>query len=252
MTTAPVTSGLLALVSGAAPSTPGSARRAAGPDPSDGPPVVVDREAAREAAERELTRSEYSDAKPGPVRRAADWLVEQVEQLLGLTADGGTAGWVRIAVLLVLAVLVALAVPALLRRLGPLRRHTPGDEPSLFTTGPRDARQHRAAAERFAAAGDWERALQERMRAVVRSLEEANIVAASPARTAGEAAEEAGRALPRLAPALAEAAASFDEVTYAHRRVSSTAYHQVTSVDTALEQHRRTSRATTVASGGRR
>ncbi|MBU7598657.1 DUF4129 domain-containing protein [Streptomyces sp. P38-E01] len=247
-----MTSGPLKLASDAAPSAPGTSRSPGNPDPSDGPPVVLDREAAREAAERELTRSEYSETEPGPVRRAADWLVDQVEQLLGLTADGGTAGWVRIAVLLVLAVLVALAVPALRRRLGPLRRRTPGDEPRLFAAGPRGSHQHRDAAEQFAATGDWDKALQERMRAVVRSLEEANVLAPSPARTAGEAAEEAGRALPELAPALTEAAASFDEVTYAHRRVSSTAYDQVRKVDTALEQHRRTSATARVASGGRR
>ena len=213
----------------------------------DEPPIVIDRESARDAAERELSRPEYQDAKPGLVRRALDWLVEQVGRLLSTTADVSPGGWVGV---LVVAALVALLIVVARLRLGSFRRTASDTPQQLFAADPRSARTHRDAAERLALAARWDEALQERMRAVVRSLEEDAVLDHKPGRTAGEAAVEAGRAMPELASALASAARSFDEVTYAHRPANAASYNQVKDLDKAL-----TSRAPTFAtshgSGGR-
>src|SRR5690606_11394003 len=122
-------------------------------------------------------------------------------------APGGTLGLVVI----VAAVLAVLG--ALWWRLGTPRRH-PTPAPALFDDRPRSAAEHRAAAEAHAAQGHWNQAVQERMRAIVRALEERALLDSRPGRTADEAAAEAGRALPAHADALRTAARTFDDVTY--------------------------------------
>jgi hypothetical protein len=85
---------------------------------------------------------------------------------------------------------------------------------AVFEAGPRTAAQHRADADRAAAAGDWRTAVLERFRAVVRELEERAVVPEQPGRTAGETAEAAGLRLPALAADLRAAARLFGDVRY--------------------------------------
>lgn len=200
--------------------------------PGDGgPPVTVPREAARRAAEHELSRPVYHQDDPGPIRQALNWFWERVSDLSSAASDaapGGTVGLVVI-VLAIIALIVALRM-----RLGALRR-TPTGDTGLFDEGPRSADDHRAAAETHAAAGRWSEALQERMRAVVRSLEERALLDPRPGRTADEAAGEAARTLPRRTDALHAAARAFDEVTYAHRPADAAAYARLRDLDTEIQ-----------------
>lgn len=200
--------------------------------PGDGGPLVtVPREAARRAAERELSRPVYHQDDPGPIRRALDWFWDRLSDLSSAASDvapGGTVGLVVI-VLVVILLLVALRM-----RLGALRR-TPKTDTGLFDEGPRSADDHRTAAEAHAAAGRWSEALQERMRALVRALEERALLDPRPGRTADEAATEASRSLPRHTDALHAAARSFDEVTYARRPADAAAYARLRDLDTALQ-----------------
>jgi hypothetical protein len=60
--------------------------------------LVVDREAAREAAERELRRQEYVDAQPSPVTRLVGRVLREVGELLARAAEvaprrGGSGCW---------------------------------------------------------------------------------------------------------------------------------------------------------------
>lgn len=75
-------------------------------------------------------------------------------------------------------------------------RRTATSANTLFDDGIRSAADHRTAAEAHAAAGRWTEAVQERMRAVVRSLEERTLLDPRPGRTADEAAAEASVSLP--------------------------------------------------------
>ncbi|WP_103503473.1 MULTISPECIES: DUF4129 domain-containing protein [Streptomyces] len=177
---------------------------------ADEPPVDIGRDPAREAARRELSREIYTEHRPGIARRAFDWLWEQLGKLLdvALSPPGGWVG-LLIIVLVVVALLVALRL-----RLGTLRsaagpRRAPLDGDVVLS-----AAEHRAAADRHAAAGRWREAVQERMRALVRSLEERTLLDPRPGRTADEAATEAGAALPELAGRVRSAARLFDAVTY--------------------------------------
>lgn len=199
---------------------------------SDDVPVDTPREPAREAAERELSRPMYHEDEPNLLQRALDSFWEWVDGLLDAAAGGAPGGTVG----LIAIVLVVLALAAALWwRLGTPRR-TPTGPDSLFDDSPRSASAYRRAAEAHAAAGRWNQAVQERMRAVVRSLEERTLLDARPGRTADEAAAEAGRPLPQLADELRTAARCFDDVTYGGRTTDRHAYERLRDLDDALER----------------
>ncbi|MGX1546181.1 DUF4129 domain-containing protein [Streptomyces adustus] len=198
---------------------------------SDEPPVTIGRDPAREAARHELSKSVYHQNDPGLVERALNAVWEWIGRLLA-TASTATPGGTVGLVLIVLAVLAVLG--ALWWRLGTPRRPTTSS-PALFDDRPRTAADHRAAAEAHAAQGHWNRAVQERMRAIVRSLEERALLDVRPGRTADEAAAEAGRALPEHADRLRTAALDFDDVTYGGRTAGERSYHRVAELDRDLE-----------------
>jgi hypothetical protein len=197
-------------------------------------PVTTPRDPARDAAERELSKPMYREHEPGLFQRALDWFWQWVDELLGAAAGatpGGTLG------LIVVAIVVVLLVLALRLRLGALRR-TPTTGGTLFEDRPRSAAEHRAAAERHAAGHRWDQAVQERMRAVVRSLEERALLDPRPGRTADEAAAEAGRSLPDHAHRLRAAARDFDEVTYGGRHATPDSYARLRDLDVNLLRSR--------------
>ncbi|WP_445401548.1 DUF4129 domain-containing protein [Streptomyces sp. LE64] len=200
----------------------------------DGPPLTVPRDPAREAAEHELSRSVYQENEPGLLQRAADAFFDWVGDLFA-AASGATPGGAL--GLLVLALVVCALVAALWWRLGTPTR-TPGSPAALFDDRPRSAADHRTAAAVHADRGDWGPAVQERMRAVVRSLEERALLDARPGRTADEAAAEAGRPLPDHADRLRAAARTFDEVTYGGRTADRAAYQRLTDLDAELQHTR--------------
>ncbi|MFJ6796404.1 DUF4129 domain-containing protein [Streptomyces sp. NPDC091268] len=197
-----------------------------------GGPVTPGRDAAREAAERELSKPIYHENDPGLLQRAADrfweWVGDLFDRASGST-PGGALGLVAVAVLL------ALAAAALWWRLGTPRRAAAGAG-ELFADGPRSAADHRTAAEAHAAAGRWTEAVQERMRAVVRSLEERTLLDPRPGRTADEAAAEAAVPLPAHAAELRAAARAFDDVTYGSRPGTPDTYAHLRTLDEALSR----------------
>ncbi|MET9377307.1 DUF4129 domain-containing protein [Streptomyces sp. NPDC002992] len=203
---------------------------------ADDVPVDIPRVPAREAAERELSKPMYHENDPSLLERGLDRFWEWVGDLFD-TASGATPGGL-LGLLVILVVVLAL-VGAIWWRLGtPQRTPTTGD--SLFEDGPRTADQHRAAATRHASAGRWNQAVQERMRAIVRSLEERTLLDPRPGRTADEAAAEAGRSLPSHTDELRAAARSFDDVTYGGRTADASAYRRIEELDVSLERTRPT------------
>ncbi|MET8446913.1 DUF4129 domain-containing protein [Streptomyces sp. NPDC005209] len=198
----------------------------------DEPPVTIPRDPAREAARRELAKRMYHENDPGLLQRALDAFWNWLDRLLNTAAaatPGGTIG------LLVVILAVVAVLAALWWRLGTPHRQA-ASAPALFDDRPRSAAEHRAAAEAHAAQGHWNQALQERMRAIVRSLEERALLDVRPGRTADEAAAEAGRALPSQTDRLRTAAREFDDVTYGGRRASEESYHRIAELDRDLER----------------
>ncbi|SOD86151.1 DUF4129 domain-containing protein [Streptomyces sp. Ag109_G2-15] len=200
----------------------------------DEPPVTIPRDPAREAARRELSKRMYHENDPSLLQRALNAFWDWLDKLFNTAASatpGGTLG-LLVVVLFVLAVLAALWW-----RLGTPRRQ-PVSATALFDERPRSAAEHRAASEAHAAQGHWNQAVQERMRAIVRSLEERTLLDVRPGRTADEAAAEAGRTLPAHTDRLRSAAREFDDVTYGGRRASEQSYRRIAELDRDLERSR--------------
>ncbi|MFF7893445.1 DUF4129 domain-containing protein [Streptomyces sp. NPDC007907] len=199
---------------------------------ADEPPLTTPRDPAREAARRELSKRMYHENDPSLFQRALDAFWEWLGKLLNAASDatpGGTLG------LLVVVLAVVAVLAALWWRLGTPRRR-PTSSAALFDDRPRSAADHRAAAEAHAAQGHWSQAVQERMRAVVRALEERALLDIRPGRTADEAAAEAGRALPAHTDRLRTAARDFDDVTYGGRSATEESYHRIAELDRDLER----------------
>jgi Domain of unknown function (DUF4129) len=196
--------------------------------------VIIGGDEAREAAQRELADPVYSADTPGPVERGIQWVLERLSDLLRTAADaspGGAGG-----LLVIGAVLVALVI-AIRWRMGRVARGSRG-APELFGSAGRSAADHRAAADAHAGRGEWAEAVRERLRAVVRGLEERDLLDARAGRTADEAAAEAGQALPACADQLAAAARTFDDVWYGGRPADAAMDTQMRAVDDAVRAAR--------------
>ncbi|MFV0135658.1 DUF4129 domain-containing protein [Streptomyces sp. HMX87] len=202
------------------------------PRSDDEPPLTIPRDPAREAARRELSKGMYHEDDPSWFERALDAFWDWIDDLFSAAstaAPGGTLGLVVI----ILAVLAVLG--ALWWRLGTPRRR-PVSSAAVFDDRPRSAAEHRTAADAHAAQGHWNQAVQERMRAIVRALEERALLDVRPGRTADEAAAEAGHALPAHGAALRTAARDFDDVTYGGRSASEQSYRRIADLDRRLER----------------
>jgi hypothetical protein len=197
----------------------------------DEPPVTIERGPAREAARRELSKRMYHENDPSPFERALDAFWDWLGRIFSAASTAAPGGAVGLLVI-ILGVIAVLA--ALWWRLGTPRRR-PSSTAALFDDRPRSAAEHRAAAEAHAAQAHWNQALQERMRAIVRSLEERALLDVRPGRTADEAVAEAGRTLPAHAERLRAAAREFDDVTYGGRTATEQSYHRIAELDRVLE-----------------
>ncbi|WP_026415705.1 DUF4129 domain-containing protein [Actinomadura oligospora] len=202
-------------------------------------PPPVDRDTARELARRELEKPVYQRDKPSWLERTLDRLAEWLRDLFSHAQapnakGGGSEGWLSIGVI-VLLVVIAVALVFWLMRGGRNRRSK--DDP-LLDDEPSTSSDHRAEAERLAAAGQWPGAIRERLRAMARDLEERAILSPRPGRTADELATEAGTALPDLADDLRATVRIFNDVWYGDRPGSAEEYARVRAVDDRLRSAR--------------
>ena len=177
----------------------------------------VDRDEARRAADRELSKGVYHQNEPGPIDRALnsvfDWISRLLDRIAGST-PGGSLG-----LLVLLAVVVAVAA-VVIWQTGPVRRGARTRIALVELSGDLTAVEHRRRADEHAAAGRFADAVRERMRAIVRELESRGVLEPRPGRTADEVAREAGTAVPTVAGDLHTAAGVFDEVWYGGRQAT--------------------------------
>jgi hypothetical protein len=173
-------------------------------------PVDLGRDEAQRAAERELADPAYAAAEPSLLERAVRWLLERFDDMLQGAAQQAPGGYVG---LVVLGLLLVLGVIVVRLRIGRIGRITTG-ESDLFDARTVPADEHRRRADAHAAKGEWAEAVRERLRAVVRGLEERDLLDARPGRTADEAAADGGLVLPACAEQLRAAARTFDDVWY--------------------------------------
>jgi len=119
--------------------------------------------------------------------------------------------------LFLIIVILAAVVALIVVRVGTLRRTARVSDQPIFGIGETTAEEHRRAAAKFAADGLWAEAIRERLRAIVRELEQRGVLDPRPGRTAAELSREAGTQLPALADDLRNATSIFDEVWYGGR-----------------------------------
>jgi hypothetical protein len=193
------------------------------------PAIDIDRDTARDAAQRELDKPIYP--KGSISQRISEWIHELLYRIIekGSSMPGG---WLTITVLVILAIAAVVVAVHIARRT--IRTRRDGDY-QLFDAGQLTAAQHRAIAERFAAEENWTAAIRHRLRAVARGLEESGTLDPAPGRTANELAADAAERLPALAAELSRSATAFNDVTYGERPGTLAAYQLIVDLDDHLQ-----------------
>lgn len=195
-------------------------------------PPPITRDGAREAAHRELSKLIYAKERPSlttrVLRAIARWLRHLLHQLLSVTPGRG------LGVVVILAVLVIAAV-VLRRYLGPVRTTAAPVVPDL-TDPARTPAQLRRDAEGLAATGRYAEAVRDRLRALVRTLEDQGVLDYRPGRTADEVAREAAPAVGSRADQLRGCTRDFDEIWYGGRPAGPDDYDRVRDLDQALSR----------------
>lgn len=174
-------------------------------------PVTPDAGEARRWLLDELAEEVYRQAEPSLFARAVGWLLDRLQAIELPDAPGSQVLLVALLLVAAAGVVVALALA------GPVRLARRRERGEVFEDVARAAVDHRRAADEHAAAGRWADAVQERFRAIVRSLEERALITPAPGTTADEVASEASVVLPDLDGELRGAARLFDDVRYGGR-----------------------------------
>ncbi|MGE5694302.1 MAG: DUF4129 domain-containing protein [Candidatus Sericytochromatia bacterium] len=196
------------------------------------PTTLIDRDAAHDAAQRELSKPIYPKEQFSD--RLNEWISDFLYRIISKASDV-PGGWFTVAVLLTLLAVAVVVAVRIARRT--MRTNRKGDF-SLFGAAGLTATEHRATAERFAAERNWSVAIRHRLRAIARQLEENGVLNAVPGRTANELAANAGRVFPDLRAELVDGATSFNDVTYGERPGTEAAYRDITILDNHIRSRR--------------
>jgi len=199
-------------------------------------PVDPDAETAREWAREELGKREYT---PGTGRNWIETIFEWVNNLLesfGKGIGGAWGGWGVVAAIAIAAAVIALVVWLIV---GPLRRsRRRGQAEEELGDLTLTAADLLAAANASAKAGDWNSAVIEAYRALIRLLAEREVIDAKPGMTAFEAALLASEALPSIADDIHADADVFDAVRYGHLEATRSHFDHVLATRTAAGKAR--------------
>lgn len=206
--------------------------------------TLVARLPAQRLARHELARSIY---RPSLYQRLAHWVGRLLSRFFVHLNGAVPGGWWA---LIALAIVVVLAAALVLQRVGPARSRR-GGHGAVLTGGVRSARDHRAEAERHAAASDFTAAIIEQVRAIAVEFEERGVLQPRPGRTAAELAAEAGHAMPALGSELTAAARLFDDVRYGGRTGTAAGYQRVSDLDDRVRAARQGSAAVPEPAGSR-
>lgn len=183
------------------------------------PPLTPDPDTARQWLQDELDKDIYTSGGTSWLDDLFGWINRLIDRILnGIDAGTGQAGLLGIPGSVMGIIVVALAIGVVLfLLLGPLRpSRRRKKSAAVFEDDERTAQTMLSAADAAAKAGDWDTAVVERFRAIVRSIEEAGWVPVVPGMTAYEFAMAAGAAAPQLVAEFGWAADLFDGVRYGH------------------------------------
>jgi hypothetical protein len=196
-------------------------------------PVGLEREEARRRAVEELAKAKYG-GRPGWLDEAAQRLFRVLERLYllyerfaGAQRAGGGISWGFVAAVVVLLVALALVI----WKVGLPRWRSRDRTGAVELDSSTPADDYRSLAEGHASRADWQAAVRDRFRAVVRELETRTILQVRPARTAWEAAYSAIRVVPTSQTPLFQGADLFNRVVYGDEPADELAYAKMTAID---------------------
>lgn len=199
-------------------------------------PVTPDADTAREWARDELAKPEYQQQGENWLERFVRWLQDLIAGL-GDGIGGAAGGWGLLATIVIVAGVIGLIVWLIM---GPLRRSRAAmrDEDALVDPGV-SADEYDAQASAALANGDLHGAVIAAFRALVRALDEREVIALRPGMTAHEATADAADALPDAAEHLTRAADVFDGVRYGHLAATRGHVDQLRAARTTADRARR-------------
>ena len=198
---------------------------------ADRVPVLPDDDEARGWLEDELAQGRYQEAEPNFLERIAtavlEWLGSIFADLRPLEAGPGT-----LLLALGAAVVIAAAVWLVKPRLNARNKRVGS---GVFTGDTvRTALEHRQLAAAAASSQEWDIALTERLRAVIRSAEERGIIDRQPGRTAGETGVQLRAAFGAVGSDTLWLADRFNEVHYGNQPADESDYRRASAVDDVL------------------
>lgn len=189
-------------------------------------PIDPDADTARRWLEDELSKDIYREDHSDWLQRVFDWIAKQFERLDRSTEEltvGSISGSIIAGVLFAILIAVLLYLV-----LGPLRRSRRASaSASVFDDDDRSASAMQASAEAAAERGDWDLAVLERFRGMVRRAENRGLVAVVPGMTAYEFVTAAAVPMSHLADDLLWSGDLFDGIRYGHASGSREAYERV-------------------------
>ncbi len=189
-------------------------------------PIDPDADTARRWLEEELAKDIYRDNHSDWLQRVFDWISKQFNRLDRSTEEltvGSIPGSIIAGVLFAILIAVLLYLV-----LGPLRRsRRTSASATVFDDDDRSASAMQTSAEEAAARGDWDLAVLERFRSMVRRAENRGIVAVVPGMTAYEFVKAAAVPMSHLATDLLWSGDLFDGIRYGHASGSREAYERV-------------------------
>lgn len=197
--------------------------------------LAPDADDARRLLEDELGKAVYVEAQPSIFERILTDVLRGIARLLegvgGLGAGPGT---------LVLAIGAALVIVVAIVLIKPrLNARGRKQDAAVFDGGARlTAAQHRSRASAHAASADWNSAVAEVLRAIIRAAEERVIIAEQPARTATEAAVQLGGALPAFSSDIVWLADLFNETHYGPGTATGEQYRRASALDAGFSATR--------------
>jgi hypothetical protein len=185
---------------------------------------LVGRSQGAQLAHQELARSIYHPSLIARLTsRVLNWLSLVLARLLA-----GTPSWIAVTVL---AIAILVVIAAMWYYAGPVRASR-RDRSKVIDGGTQpSAAAHRAAADKFAGAGDYQSAIIEGVRAIAADLESRQILPARSGRTAAELGTEIALTIPAEAAAARQVTRLFDDVRYGGRSGSADGYQQVRDLD---------------------
>ncbi len=192
-------------------------------------PIDPDADTARRWLEDELSKDIYRDNHSDWLQRVFDWIAKQFDRLDRSTEEltvGNISGSIIAGVLFAILIAVLLYLV-----LGPLRRsRRMSASASVFDDDDRTASAMQASAEDAAERGDWDLAVLERFRSMVRRAENRGLVAVVPGMTAYEFVKAAAVPMSHLAQDLLWSGDLFDGIRYGHASGSREAYERMGKV----------------------